>query len=341
MNERPDAFLESLYREIRPEHAFKAESVDEWKRWRMDLRQAFLADLGIDGLDKPDLAPKVLEETACDGYVRQRVRFTTFEHLDMLAYVLVPTDGKATHPAVVACHGHGYGSREIVGLQPDGSVTRGDPGYQKNFALSLVEKGFLVIAPEILGFGDRRLVEDKDEPLASSSCDRVSSYLLMMGRTMAGMRVAETMRTIDYLESRPDVDASRIGCMGISGGGLVCSFTAAVDERIGVAVVSGYANTFLDSVLAMEHCIDNFVPGLVRHAEMPDLLSLIAPRPLLMESGTRDPIFPIKAFHQAHEQVRKAYALLGAEERLDTDVFEDDHRIWGVKAFPWLERWLR
>jgi dienelactone hydrolase len=341
MNERPDGFLERLYRDSPPEYSFKAENAEEWKQWRQDLRQAFLGDLGIGKEDKPALDPQLLEETACEGYTRQRVSFTTFTGLDMLAYVLIPSDGRLKHPAVVACHGHGYGSREIVGLLPDGTETQGDPGYQKNFALSLVDKGFLVIVPEILGFGDRRLAEDRNKPLGSSSCDRVSSFLLMMGRTMAGMRVAETMRTIDYLESRKDVDGTRIGCMGISGGGLVCSFTAAVDDRIKAAVVSGYANTFHDSVMAMEHCIDNFVPGLVRHAELPDILSLIAPRPLLMESGTEDPIFPIQAFHLAHERIRKAYALLDAEDRVDVDVFIGDHQIGGEKAFPFLVDWLR
>ena len=341
MNERPDGFLERLYLGNPPEYAFKAENADEWRQWKQDLRQAFLGDLGIGKEDKPALDPQLLEETACPGYTRQRVSFTTFDGLDMLAYVLIPTDGRTRHPAVVACHGHGYGSREIVGLAPDGSATQGDPGYQKNFALSLVDKGFLVVVPEILGFGDRRLAEDRDKPLGSSSCHRVSTYLLMMGRTMAGMRVAETMRTIDYLESRNDVDTSRIGCMGISGGGLVCAFTAAVDERIKAAVVSGYAGTFLDSVLSIDHCVDNFVPGLVRHAELPDLLSLIAPRPLLMESGTEDPIFPIQAFHAAHERIRKVYALLDAEARVDVDVFIGNHQIGGEKAFPFLVEWLR
>ena len=76
MNERPDGFLERLYRETRPEYAFKAESGEEWNQWRTDLRAAFLGDLGIGKEDKPALDPQLLEETACPGYTRQRVSFT-------------------------------------------------------------------------------------------------------------------------------------------------------------------------------------------------------------------------------------------------------------------------
>lgn len=73
--------------------------------------------------------------------------------------------------------------------------------------------------------------------------------------------------------------------MGISGGGLVAAFASALDERIKAAVVSGYVNTFEASIMAIRHCIDNYVPGLLQDAEMPDIVGLIAPRPLLIESG--------------------------------------------------------
>ena len=126
--------------------------------------------------------------------------------------------------------------------------------------------------------------------------------------------------------------------MGISGGGLVASFAAAVDERIKAAVVSGFANTFQASILAVPHCIDNFVPGLSQLAEMPDLLGLIAPRPLLIEAGARDPIFPLHAADEAYDQLKAIYALLAAEPLLAYDRFEGDHEISGRLAFEWFGR---
>ncbi|NLJ40065.1 MAG: dienelactone hydrolase [Clostridiales bacterium] len=244
-------------------------------------------------------------------------------------------------PAIIACHGHGYGSKEIVGLNPDGSDNYQDPGYQKNFAVELVKRGFIVIAPDLLGFGDRRLDADKDKAAEENSCHMISTYLLMLGKTMAGHRTYDVLRTIDYLETREDVDVDRIGIMGISGGALVCGFATALDDRIKAVVLSGYTNTFLDSVMSIFHCVDNFIPGIVNHAEMPDLLGLIAPRPLLVESGTEDPIFPIETAKIAYERIKGVYRFLGEEEKIDSDFFEGEHEISGAKAYDWLKRWLK
>jgi len=92
--------------------------------------------------------------------------------------------------------------------------------------------------------------------------------------------------------------------------------------------------------MAMDHCPCNYVPGILRYAEMYDVASLIAPRPLLVESGTKDSIFPVQAVLKAYEKVGRVYELLGAEERLDKDIFGGRHQISGKKAYDWLRKWL-
>ncbi|HZJ57673.1 MAG TPA: alpha/beta hydrolase family protein [Clostridia bacterium] len=336
----PDSYLKALYEGNRPKFKFDVRHMDEYARWRDGLREIFARDLG--GFPKPgaDLNHTVVEEREYQDYLMQRVVYDEDIDLPIPAYILKPKNVSGKLPAVVACHGHGYGSKEIVGLNPDGTDNKGEPSYQKNFALELMRRGFIVIVPELLGFGDRRLKEDKDKQPNDSSCHMISTYLLMMGKTMAGHRVYDVMRSIDYLETRDDVDIDRIGCMGISGGGLVCSFAAALDTRIKAAVISGYTNTFIDSVMSIFHCVDNFIPGLVNHAEMPDIIGLIAPRPLLIESGTDDPIFPINATQNAYDKVKEIYKFLDAEDRIDSDFFEGEHEISGVKAYDWLVKWL-
>lgn len=335
----PDTYLESLYRGIEPQYRFQARTVEEWSRWREALRRQFVADLGGFPARRADLNARLVEETACDGYMRQRVEFVTYEGMKTPAYVLIPDGRSGKLPAVIACHGHGYGSREIVGLTKDGSVRVGPPNYHKDFAIALVRRGFVVIVPELLGFGDRRMRAEHERDEASS-CHSISTFLLQMGQTMAGHRTYEAIRAIDYAETREEVDPARIGMMGISGGGLVTTFATAVDDRVRAAVVSGYVCTFKDSILGIRHCVDNFVPGLHRHAEEADIVGLIAPRPLLVEAGTRDPIFPIGAALRAFDEVARVYKLLGAEERLEKDVFEGDHEISGALAYDWLARWL-
>ncbi|MFC5449441.1 alpha/beta hydrolase family protein [Paenibacillus aestuarii] len=333
----PDQYVKDLFGGVTPSEHFQATTRQEWSAWRERLRTRFVSLLGGPPADSPKLAPVVLESEDCGDYMRQRIQIETYPGLHMPVYVLVPHERGAQTGAVIACHGHGYGSKDIVGLTPDGAKKSGDSGYQKNFAVELARRGYITIAPELLGFGDRRLESDAQAE-ASSSCHRLSTFLLAMGQTMAGYRVFETLRCIDYLLEREDVDPNRIGCMGISGGGLVCSFAAAIDDRISAAVVSGYTNTFKDSILSIQHCIDNYVPGLSLVAEMPDIIGLIAPKPLLVEAGTRDPIFPVKSTLEAFEQIQRVYQLLGKEDRLALDLFDGDHEISGQVAYDWFNR---
>jgi len=338
---RPDDFLEKLYASNKPQYSFNAKNVSEWKIWRDNLRNAFIELLGGFPEEKVNLNPRLVEQKELDDHIRQRVVFNTLEDLEMIAYVLIPKNANGKLPAVVACHGHGYGSKDVVGLNFDGTEKSGDPGYEKNFGLELVRRGFIVVVPELLGFGDRTLDEDRLNPYkGENSCYKISTNLLLYGKTIAGIRVYETMRTIDYLFTRSDVAVDRIGCMGISGGGLVCAFTSAIDERIKVSVISCYLNTFKDSIMAIRHCIDNYIPGILRYAEMPDIVGMIAPRPLLIEAGLYDHIFPIHGARVAFEKLEAIYSFLGAREKLESDFFEGKHEISGRKAYDWFVRWL-
>ncbi|ULL16947.1 dienelactone hydrolase [Paenibacillus sp. H1-7] len=329
----PDEYLKMLYDGIKPASRFSGSSEDEWFAWQEGFRKHFVQLMGGFPEQAADLKPTLLESVDCGTYVRQRVQIQTLEQLFMPMYVLIPKDVEERHRAVIACHGHGYGSRDIVGLNPDGTEKTGDAGYQKNFAVELVNRGFLVVAPELFGFGDRKLTENAKD---ANSCNRISSFLLAIGKTMAGYRVYETMRCIDYLLANHDVDEKRIGCMGISGGGLVCSYTAAVDERIAAAVVSGFTNTYEASLLSIHHCIDNYIPGLSLEAEMPDVISLIAPRPLLIEAGTNDRIFPVHGTMEAYRRLEAIYQLHDKGDRLGLDLFDGEHEISGRLAYDWL-----
>jgi hypothetical protein len=253
------------------------------------------------------------------------------------AYVLLPKDAGRPLPGVLALHGHGYGSREIVGLLPDGAPDEGKPGIHRHFAIQLVKRGLAVIAPDVIGFGERRLASDlRKKPNAPSSCEKLSTQLMMLGKTLTGLRVHEARRALDYLISRPDVDGSRIGAMGFSGGALIANALSVLDERIGAMMLTGFPNTFKDSIFAVHHCIDNYTPGLLLHAELPELIGLFAPKPLFLESGFDDRIFPREGFLKAAEEVQAIYDREEAGDRLRTDLFPGAHEISGRFAYDWL-----
>ncbi|MBI3698220.1 MAG: acetylxylan esterase, partial [Acidobacteria bacterium] len=145
---------------------------------------------------------------------------------------------------------------------------------------------------------------------------------------------------IDFISTRPELDAKRVGCMGISGGGTCTVFSAALEPRIRVALVSGYLNTFRDSIGSLSHCMDNYIPGILNWAEMYDVAGLIAPRPLFVESGDKDNIFPVKASVESFQKVREIYAVFGAADRVEQEVFSGEHSFWGKKGIPFLVRQL-
>ncbi|MEM2087097.1 MAG: alpha/beta hydrolase family protein [Thermoproteota archaeon] len=334
-------FLEKYEKENRI-FSFDAKDLSDWKSWRLGFRRKLTELIGLDFFEHAEISPKTVYRKHYNGYVREKVILRSDPYTLIPAYVLFPENREEPLSAVVAMHGHGYGKDDLVGIWEDGTdrLNPSSRGYQKDFALELVKRGLLVVVPEQSGFGERRNKEDIARGSEQSSCKLLSLWALMMGTTTIGRRVWDAIRVVDYLFTRGDVDHSKIGMMGISGGGATTLFTAALDDRVKVVVISGYVNTFRSSILAVDHCIDNYVPGILRYGEMYDVAALIAPRPLLVESGSKDPIFPVEAAKYAYEQIRRAYALLKAEDRLEADFFEGRHEISGRKSYEFMVKWL-
>lgn len=339
----PLRYYKWLYEKKKRKFEFKAKTIEEWLEWRLEFKKKLVELLG--GFDFPicDLAPETLEVKEYDDFIREKVIYQADEFSTIPAYFLLPKGVKGKVPVVIALHGHGYGKNEICGFWEDGSERRFpiSRGYQKDFALELVKRGVAVLAPDLCGFGERREEEDKKRGPRFSSCWFLSLWALMFGRTAIERRVWDVLRSIDYLKTRKEVDVDAVGVMGISGGGTITLFSSAIDDRIKVAVVSGYLCTFKDSILSIRHCIDNYVPGILNYCEMYDIASLVAPRPLFVEHGVKDSIFPIEATKFAYERVKRVYDFLGVGDRLDKDFFEGVHEICGRKSYDFLVKWLK
>ncbi|OPH54630.1 hypothetical protein BC351_30900 [Paenibacillus ferrarius] len=331
----PDAIMENLYNTYAGKRLQEQEheTADSYK---LRLKEQLTGSLTLqEGQD--DLHPVLLERIELSDHIRERIEFGTYMGFRVPAYVLIPLGLKEKRAAVLTLHGHGFGSRQIVGLNADGTEHTGEPDIHGNYALELVRRGFIVIAPEIIGFGDRRLAEDQKEgKVGNSSCQTLASHLLLYGISLAALRVQEARRALDYVLSRDDVDSSSVGCFGFSGGGLIAAYTAAIDERVKATVLCAFANTFKGSIMPIRHCIDNYLPGVLAYAELPELIGLIAPRPLFIASGKQDPIFPVETVEVAVAYLRKLYIQSGAEDRLHVHLYDGVHEVDGSQAYPWL-----
>ncbi|MNW33041.1 Abhydrolase family protein [compost metagenome] len=333
-----DAFLKRLYEENETRKKLNEGPLPLRERKSL-LLSALKRALGeFPERDRP-LDAVVMDRIDYGDFMLERVAYTTMEAIHVPVMVLVPKRGAGPWPAVLACHGHGNGQCDAVGLDHEG-VELEDPGIHKRFAVQLVRAGMLVVIPEIMGFGVRRMAEELKSTPNYSSCGTLSSQLLMYGRTLAGMRVYEAIRAIDYICEREDADADRIGAFGFSGGSLIAAFASGLDERVKATVLCGWTNTFQGSVLAMHHCIDNYLPGILLEAEQPELTSLIAPRALFVESGEKDSIFPVEHVRQAVSLLKDVYEDQGADERFDYDIHPGSHEISGQRSIPWLYRQL-
>jgi dienelactone hydrolase len=314
---------------------FGATNRSDAESWQRELRAKVVELLG--GFPKrTPLHPKTLEVREYASYRRERVVIQTRPGVALVGYLLTPKSRKPPYPTVIAIPGHGRGLDDIVGIDEHGSDRINKPGYQHDFALQAVEHGLAVFAIEPMGFGNRRDERTRAKGVQASACQPAAGSALLFGETMIGWRVWDVMRCVDLIGTRSELDATRVGCMGISGGGTCTLFSSALDLRIKAAFVSGYLNTFRDSIMAVSHCIDNYVPGILNWAENYDIAGLIAPRPLFSEGGDRDPIFPVGATRESYSRVKKVYEVFGAGSRVQQEIFEGEHVFHGVRGLPFL-----
>lgn len=286
------------------------------------------------------LRPRYGETVRRPGHTRTPVVFATRDDLDACGFLLIPDALKPGAAGVLCLPGHGRGAEEIVGIDDAGQDRDHHDGYQHDFAVQSVERGHVTLALEMLGFGRRRDPAARDRGKGTSSCQPAAGAALLLGETMAGWRTWDALRALDLLAGRPEVDPARLALIGISGGGTVGLYTAALDDRVKVAVLSGSFCTFRDSIFSVAHCIDNYVPGVLSWFEMADIAGLIAPRALFVESGDDDPIFPKPGVETALEAAARIYSARGAGDRLAHAFFPAAHRFDGAAAFPKLEEWL-
>jgi dienelactone hydrolase len=336
----PVAYTRDLFAAAPRRLRFQARTRAEAEEWQKTLHARLTELLGGFPAERPPLRPVLLETRSFPQYRREKIVFDSRPGTSVLAYVLIPPHAKTPAPAVICVPGHGRGVDDIVGIDEQGRDRTDKAGYQHDFAIQVAEAGMAAVAIEPMGFGCRRDPVNARQGLSRKACEPVAGGALMVGQTMIGWRVWDIMRTIDYIATRPELDSGRVGCMGISGGGTATLFATALEPRLRVAMVSGYLNTFRDSIGSLAHCIDNYVPGIVNWAEMHDIAGLIAPRPLFVESGDRDDIFPIQASVESFNKVREIYRVFGATDQIAQEVFPGEHSFWGRRGIPFLVRHL-
>jgi len=308
-----------------PPYHFQGTTQAEWETWRAEFRERLWDLLGAG--DRPwqpdgpsELKVEVEERVAVDGLWRELVWLNVEENLRLPAYLFLPQEAEPPRPAVVVFPGHGT-IAQTAGLEKS---------YQRANALELARAGFVTLAVEPRGFGK----------LGAVGHLQIDAAARLVGRTWYGLLVQDGLRAIDYLSTRPEVDRSRLGAAGIGAGGALTMYVAALDERIRAAFVNSYLGKYIITSLDEEHCPCNDIPGILCYAEMGDVASLIAPRPVMFVSGQRDPSTGQGA-QESFAVVRHMYEFLGVHRHARLiEPEEMGHYFDNQLAIGWLGRWL-
>ena len=312
---------------------------DTWDAWRRDLRAKLREVLRLDAWGNVN-TPKVhvLSQVDCEGYTRQKVAYEAVRDNWVVGYLLVPHNITSPVPAALCLHGHVPGASLAV-VDPDLAL-RESLGVA--YGHELARLGFVVLAPDAAGQGERSdkpkvlTIEGAEFGQPITGCRLVFQRLHHMGLDLTGLRVFELMVGLNVLSEMQQVDASRMGCAGLSGGCYLSELLTALDDRIRAVILSGYFTTFLQTIWH-GHCLCVQPFGIGEFCDIPDICALIAPRPQFIESGKRDPYFEIEP---AFSIVRRVYRWLGAEQNLGLDRYDDGHMFHGEVSIDWIVRQL-
>lgn len=339
MNKSP-ALSPSLYhhrkmRKIAPKYSF-ATADQPFDRWQRALRGKLKIALGIPqirtGAEAVKLNARTLWKREHELGTIEKVVFTAQPGADVTAYLCLPKESTPPLGAMICLQGHSSGAHVSVGLPREDDGLQANIEGDRDFGLQCMARGMAALCIEQRSFGERR--EKDQQRISSHGCHDAAMHALMLGQTLAGERVFDVDRGLDYLASRGDIDMKNVGVMGNSGGGTISIFAAALLPRLAFAMPSCSFCTYADSIMSIYHCADNYVPGLLQIADSADVLGLFAPRPVVIVAGKEDEIFPIKATRKAFRDLQNIYAAAGAKENCKLVVGSEGHRFYADQAWP-------
>lgn len=318
-----------------------------------------------------DPAPEVVDRYEGPDFIREKVVFSTTPTFRVPAYVHIPKGLRGRAPAIVDLHSHGgmflFGKEKVIDFgrnHPAMTRYHAENYASRPTATALVRRGYVVITIDAFMFGERRVLMDADlgmgwdrarytlddvtrlNRVCASKESTLAKTLTVLGMSWPGVVAWDDMRTVDYLVSRPEVDATRVGCVGVSFGGWRSLFLTALDPRISAGCVVGFMST-IRAMLRRHvdtHSWVHFVPGLHRHLDLPDVASLTAPRPLLVQQCRRDGLFPLAGMEAAVQGIADAYARAGLASRFASRFYDVPHEFnvqMQEDAFAWFDDHLR
>ena len=360
-----------------PALSYRQPRFRELADWRAQARAKALELVAM-----PDVGeqprPEVVARTVVEGVEVERLRWQLSFGPPTEAVFLKPEGARGPLPGVVALHDHGglkyFGWRKIADDgRPLHSILHehraGDYGGVA-WANELAKRGYAVLCHDTFPFGSRRVLvsqvppqlrwgqaqdvtpEEQTEDIkaynqwAAQHEHIMSKSLFAAGTTWPGIYTYDDRRAVDVLCARPEVDPSRIGCCGLSGGGVRSVYLGGLEERVKCAICVGMMTTWRDLILDKNwtHTWMMWAPGLPKYLDYPEILGLRVPAPTMVLNNNEDPLFSLGEMHRADDILREVFEKAGAADRYACSFYPGTHKFdlaMQEEAFAWLDQWLK
>lgn len=357
-----------------PSLSFRRDEFYDPDEWRKIASERLLARMAI-----PDIGPQppvnVVRRYSFDGLDIEELTWQLPYGRPTEAVLLKPQNTREPLPGILAFHDHAvnkyFGTRKIT-RTPDQTplmVEHQRTYYEgRAWANEIAKRGYVVLVADAFPFASRRVwLQDVPEHLRQDLTDedhdlpdRIQAYndwaaghehimaksLFSAGTTWPGVFFAEDRIALDILCTRTDVDATRIGCAGLSGGGMRTMFMGGLDSRIKCAVCVGFMTTWQDLIInrSYTHTWMVYVPILPNELDLPEILGLRVPLPAFVQNNDDDPLFTTHGMRTADTILRNVYRKAGAEDRYACAFYPGEHKFdirMQDEAFAWFDRWLK
>lgn len=347
-------YVETLKKELTYPMAWGNSPIKNFKKWKKTARAKVFECMMTPPKAAAAWDMEVLGEEQRDGYKAQKIAFNINAYSRITAYLLIP-DGKGPFPTVNALHDHGahlfIGKEKMIRPfftpEEQDSPTKQvlcqeilddadawarqlyDNQYVGDY---LAKHGYVVFSADAPMWGERGRKEGVDR----NKYDLIAGNMMMLGRDLSAFMTYDDIASTEFLASLPMVDAKRIGCVGCSMGAYRSWMLSALSDRIKAGASICWMIT-TDAQLTRRFGrkenggFANCIPGLRQYLDYPHIASLACPKPMLFINGTKDKLFPVPGVKDAFAEMHKVWKSQGADNLLDTELWEIPHSC-GLKA---------
>ena len=316
-----------LARNIKPKNSFHGEViVDDWQTSARKSLRMLIGEIEVSPINS--VTP--VWSANDDRGTYEKIVITGEFGSKIPLYKCIPSHVEPPYSWVICLQGHNSGMHNSLGVDNVEEKWKYKVDKSNDFVNWCFSNGFAALCLEQSCFGERG--ENSQVKRSQHWCHDAALHSLLLGRTIMGERLADVERAIRYIDQALTGSYKNIGVMGHSLGGTVSIYSGALIKDVDFVVAGSCVSSFDESLLRIYHCADLYIPRLREYFEFGDIVGLMAPKPLVIVQGNRDPIFPLSGFKSAEKVFRSIYRKLGAVDRLQVSIGDGGHRFYAELA---------